>query len=263
MRGQAGQAILSLRNKVALVTGSGRGIGRTVAHRFAAEGASVVVNSMHKEHSDAVRKEIESAGGRAISVPCDISDRDQVESLFAAVKERFGTLDILVNNAGINIIKPVTEMSESEWDRVLDINLKGIFLCSKAAAELMIPKKWGRIINISSIVGINPFPYRAPYASSKAGAIMLTRELAIEWARYNILVNAICPGFFLTDLLKGKIEDGVIDKNAILKRVPMARFGELDEIADLAIFLSSDKSNFITGQSIAIDGGYTAYGFVD
>lgn len=254
---------MRLKDKVALVTGSGRGIGRAIALRMAKEGAKVVVNSVHSETSDAVKKEIESDGGRAISIPCDVSKQQDVERLIESVKHEFGTIDILVNNAGINIVKPAVEMTEEDWDQVLSVNLKSIFLCSKAAARLMIPNNHGRVINIASIVGINPFPNRAPYASSKAAVIMLTRELAIEWARHGIMVNAIAPGFFLTDLMNEKIREGAISEKGILKRVPMGRFGLVEEIGNLAVFLSSDESSYITGQCIAIDGGYTAYGFPD
>jgi len=254
---------MKFQNKVALVTGSGRGIGRTIALRFADEGASVVVNSVHRENSDAVKKEIESRGGRAISVACDISRDGSVDGLFDAVKREYGTIDILVNNAGINIVKPALEMTEADWDAILSINLRSIFVCSKAAAGLMIPKKSGKIINISSIVGINPFPNRAPYATSKAGVIMLTRELAIEWAKHNITVNAIAPGFILTDMLKNRISEGAINGEAILKRVPLGRFGMVDDIAHSALFLAAEESSYITGQCLTVDGGYTAYGFVE
>ncbi|MHB8108306.1 MAG: SDR family NAD(P)-dependent oxidoreductase [Candidatus Cryosericum sp.] len=254
---------MKFQNKVALVTGSGRGIGRTIALRFADEGASVVVNSVHRENSDAVKKEIESRGGRAISVACDISRDGSVDGLFDAVKREYGTIDILVNNAGINIVKPALEMTEADWDAILSINLRSIFVCSKAAAGLMIPKKSGKIINISSIVGINPFPNRAPYATSKAGVIMLTRELAIEWAKHNINVNAVAPGFILTDMLKGRISEGAINGEAILKRVPLGRFGAVEDIAHSVLFLAAEESSYITGQCLTVDGGYTAYGFVE
>ena len=254
---------MKLRDKVALVTGSGRGIGRAIALLFADEGASIVVNSVHRENSDAVKEEIESRGGKAISVPADVASKESVDDLFDKVKREYGGVDVLVNNAGINIVKPALEMTEADWDRILSINLKSIFTCSKAAAELMIPRKSGRIINISSIVGINPFPNRAPYATSKAGVIMLTRELAIEWAQHGINVNAIAPGFILTDMLKGRIAEGAIDGDAILKRVPLRRFGVVQDIAHSALFLAAEESSYITGQCITVDGGYTAYGFVD
>ena len=168
-----------------------------------------------------------------------------------------------MNNAGINIVKPALEMTEADWDTILSINLRSIFVCSKAAAALMIPKRSGKIINLSSIVGINPFPNRAPYATSKAGVIMLTRELATEWAKHNIMVNAIAPGFILTDMLKGRISEGAINGDAILRRVPMGRFGEVDDIARSALFLASEDSSYITGHCLTVDGGYTAYGFVE
>ena len=252
---------MRLKDRVALVTGSGRGIGRAIALRMAKEGARVVVNAVHHETAEAVRKEIESEGGRALSVACDVSKSQDVERLFQSVQQEFGTIDVLVNNAGINIVKPALEITESDWDQVLSVNLKSIFLCSKAAAQMMMRRNGGRIINIASVVGINPFPSRAPYSSSKAGVIMLTRELAIEWAKQNIMVNAIAPGFFMTDMMKEKIDQGMISEKGILKRVPMGRFGLLEEIGNLAVYLSTAESSYITGQCITVDGGYTAYGF--
>ena len=231
--------------------------------RFAEEGASVVVNSVHRENSDSVKNEIESRGGKAISVPCDISKAGSVDELFERTKQEYGGLDILVNNAGINIVKPAMEMPEADWDTILSINLRSIFVCSKAAAALMIPKRSGRIINISSIVGINPFPNRAPYATSKAGVIMLTRELATEWAKHNITVNAIAPGFILTDMLKNRISEGAISGDAILKRVPLGRFGVVEDIAHSAFFLAGEESSYITGHCLTVDGGYTANGFIE
>src|SRR5437879_4724254 len=160
---------------------------------MAKEGARVVVNAVHHETAEAVRKEIESEGGRALALACDVSKSQDVERLFQSVQQEFGTIDVLVNNAGINIVKPALEITESDWDQVLSVNLKSIFLCSKAAAQMMMRRNGGRIINIASVVGINPFPSRAPYSSSKAGVIMLTRELAIEWAKQTIMVNERAP----------------------------------------------------------------------
>jgi 3-oxoacyl-[acyl-carrier protein] reductase len=254
---------VSLRDKVAVVTGSGRGIGRSIALGFAREGAIVVVNALHDEHSQTVKKEIESMGGKAMVATGDVSRGDVVREIFSLVRKEFGGLDILVNNAGINIVKPSLEMTDAEWDSVQSLNLKAAFVCCRAGAPLMISRKGGRIINIASVVGINPFPNRAPYSTSKAALIMLSRELALEWAKHNILVNSISPGFFLTDLLRDVIARGVIDEKAILKRVPLGRFGELDEIAELALFLASSKSAYITGQNFVVDGGYTANGFVE
>lgn len=253
---------MSLTDKVALVTGSGRGIGRAIALEFANEGATVVVNSLHEEHAEAVKKEIQSLGGKAISGACDVTNDEKVKELFASVKSELGGLDILVNNAGVNIVKPSLEMSDEEWDQVQSLNLRSTFVCSRAAAPLMIPRKGGRIISISSIVGITAFPNRAPYATSKAAVIMLTKELSLEWAKHNILVNCISPGFFLTDMFKERIARGDIDDKAILKRVPLGRFGDLQSLADMAVFLASDKSSYITGQNFVVDGGFTANGYI-
>lgn len=254
---------MSFKGKVVVVTGSGRGIGRSIGLGFAGQGAAVVVNALHAEHVNRVVKEVQALGAQAIPAVADVSTQRGVRLLFEIVSKQLGSVDILVNNAGMNIVKPAVEFSEKEWDKVNSVNLKSTFLCSKAAAELMIPQRWGRIINISSIVGINPFPFRAPYATSKAGVIMLTRELAIEWAKYNIQVNAIAPGFFKTDMLIDRIKEGTINEKAILRRVPMGRLGDVNEIVNLALFLASEQSSYVTGQVIAVDGGYTAYGFVE
>jgi 3-oxoacyl-[acyl-carrier protein] reductase len=254
---------LKLQNKVALVTGSGRGIGRAIALKFAEEGASLVINSLHEENCASVKREIESRGGRAMSAPCDVSDERSVAELFQRIEREYGGLDILVNNAGINIVRPALEMTEADWDRVLSVNLRSMFICSRSAAALMIPRKGGRIINIASLVGINPFPNRAPYATSKAGAIMLTRELAIEWGKHGITVNSIAPGFILTDMLRERISEGSINDKVILKRVPADRFGTVDDIAHSALFLAEDDTSYVTGQCLTVDGGYTAYGFVE
>ena len=202
-------------------------------------------------------------GRKAVSAPGDISNKGEVEAIAEKAQEAFGGVDILVNNAGINIVKPVREMSGEEWLRVMNVNLNGVFLCSKIIGEQMINRGSGRIINIASMVGINPFPSRGPYATSKAGVIMFTRELAIEWAKYGITVNAIAPGFVKSDMLLDRIKKGDISKEAILRRVPIKRLADPIEIGNLASFIASEDASYITGQVFTIDGGYTAYGFIE
>lgn len=252
---------MSFAGKVALVTGSGRGIGRAIALGFARNGGNVIINAIHSENVYRVVKEVEALGAGAVPAVADVSNQKGVDQLFDIVSRKFGKLDILVNNAGINIVKPAFDFTEEEWDKVNAVNLKSTFLCSRAAAKLMIPQGWGRVINISSVLGINPFPLRAPYSTTKAGVIMLTRELATEWAKHNIQLNAIAPGFFQTDMFMDRVKEGTINQEALLKRVPMGRFGDVQEIVNLVLFLASEQSSYITGQVIAIDGGYTAYGF--
>lgn len=249
---------------MALVTGSGRGIGRAIALRLASEGAKVVVNGIHQQNCEEVRKKIESNGGTAVSAVGDVSVQESVDKIFAVVTREFETLDILCNNAGITIVKPTVKMTESEWDRVVSVDLKSMFMCSKAASKIMIPRRRGRIISTSSILAFNPQPGSAPYVASKAAIVALTKELAIEWGKYNISVNAIAPGFFKTDMTLARLEEGsIMNDEAMLKRVPMGRFGKLEEIGSLVAFLASDEASYISGQCIAIDGGFLANGSIE
>lgn len=251
-----------LKGKVVVITGSGRGIGKALALGYAKAGADVVVNARHIEHAEKVANEIKSMGARSIAVEADVSKVEDVKMLISKTVERFGRIDILVNNAGINSVKPALDVTEEEWDQLISTNLKGAYFCSQEAAKHMVKQKWGRIINIASATAYLPFPNNSLYSISKAGIAMLTKALAIEWAQYNILVNAIAPGWYLTDMVKWGIDQGYLDEKALLRRIPAHRFGDLKEIVDLAIFLSSEEASYITGQVIAVDGGYTSYGFL-
>ena len=237
----------------ALVTGASRGIGRAVALALAAEGASVALNfAGNVAAAEAVRAEIENAGGKAILVPADVSDEGTVEEMVKTVAEAFGSIDILINNAGITRDGLLLRMKEADWDVVLDTNLKGVFLCAKAVSKLMMKKRYGRIVNMASVVGLVGNAGQANYAAAKAGVIGFTKALAKEVASRGITVNAIAPGFIhsdMTDVLPESV------KEATLAGIPLGRAGEPEDVAKAAIFLASDQAAYITGQVLQVDGG--------
>ncbi len=237
----------------ALVTGASRGIGRAVALAFAAEGASVALNfAGNVAAAEAVRAEIESAGGKAILVPADVSDENAVEDMVKTVTEAFGSIDILVNNAGITRDGLLLRMKEEDWDAVLNTNLKGVFLCTKAVSKFMMKKRYGRIVNMASVVGVTGNASQANYAAAKAGVIGFTKAMAKELASRGITVNAIAPGFIrsdMTDVLPDKV------KEAMLAEIPLGRAGEPADVAKASLFLASDQAAYITGQVLKVDGG--------
>ncbi len=242
-----------LDGKTAVVTGASRGIGRAIALQLAIEGANVVVNySGSEKKALEVVEEIKSLGSNAIAVQANVSDSDSVQNLMSAALEQFGTIDILVNNAGITRDNLLMRMKEDEWDEVINTNLKGVFLCTKAVTRQMMKQRAGRIINISSIVGTIGNAGQANYVAAKAGVIGLTKTTARELASRNILVNAIAPGFITTEMTDALPED---IKNAMLTQIPLASLGQPEHIAKAVIFLASDDSSYMTGQTLHIDGG--------
>jgi 3-oxoacyl-[acyl-carrier protein] reductase len=244
---------MKLEGKVALVTGASRGIGREIALELAREGASVAVNYAGSEAKALeLVDEIKAMGTDAIAIQADVSNSDSVTEMVKQTIEQFGKLDILVNNAGITKDNLLMRMKESEWDDVININLKGVFLCTKAVSRQMMKQRSGRIINISSIVGVSGNPGQANYVAAKSGVIGLTKTSAKELSSRGITVNAIAPGFITTDMTD-KLNEEV--KAEMLKQIPLARFGEPKDIARAAVFLASDDSNYITGQTLHIDGG--------
>ena len=244
---------LSLKDRVAVVTGGSRGIGRAIALELAARGAAIVVN-YHKspEAADEVVKQIVEAGGKAAAFQADVSDFKQAESLIKFAIETFGDLRILVNNAGITKDTLIMMMSEADWDAVINTNLKSTFNCSKAAVKHMLRKRAGRIINIASVAGQMGNAGQVNYSASKGGQIAFTKSLAREVAARNITVNAIAPGFVDTEILAGMSPDTL---EAMLKLVPLARKAKPEEIAYAAAFLASDQAAYITGQVLGVDGG--------
>jgi 3-oxoacyl-[acyl-carrier protein] reductase len=242
-----------LNNKSVLVTGASRGIGRAIALYFAKNGAKVAVNYSGSEaKANEVVEEIKANGGTAFAIKADISNSEDVSNMIKSVIEQFGSLDVLVNNAGITRDNLLMRMKEEDWDAVINTNLKGVFLTTKAVTRQMMKQKQGRIINIASIVGVSGNPGQANYVAAKAGVIGLTKTAAKELSSRGITVNAIAPGFIETDMT-GKLEEGI--KEDMLRNIPLARFGQPDDIAAAALFLASDSSSYITGQTLHVDGG--------
>ncbi len=241
-----------LKSKTALVTGAARGIGKAIALELAAEGCTVILSDVDEEGVKALSEEIGSRGVRSAAFRADISNAGDVESLVEKSLKVTGQIDILINNAGITRDGLIMRMKEEDWDRVIDVNLKGAFLCTRKAIREMIRCKSGKVINIASVVGIMGNPGQASYAASKAGLIGFTRSVAKEVASKNIQVNAVAPGFIETEMTASLPEEV---KKAYLDAIPTGRIGRPAEVGRLVVFLASSDSDYITGQVIQIDGG--------
>ncbi|HEY3932898.1 MAG TPA: 3-oxoacyl-[acyl-carrier-protein] reductase [Verrucomicrobiae bacterium] len=241
-----------LENQIAVVTGAGRGIGRAIALKFANEGADVVVVSRTQENSEKVAAEIRALGRKAWAFAVDVSNSAAVSSAAEKILAECGKVDILVNNAGVTRDGLLMRMSEADWDAVLDTNLKGAFLFTKAFFRIFAKQRAGRIINISSVIGLIGNPGQANYAASKAGLIGFTQSVARELAARGVTANAIAPGFIETDMTA---ELNAELKAAILKQIPLGKFGSAENIAETALFLASPAANYITGQVLTVDGG--------
>ena len=246
--------MVDLTGQVALITGASRGIGKASALRLAEAGAKLVINYKNSaEQAQALQADILAQYQvEALCIQADISVSDEVKAMFAAIKTHFGRLDILVNNAGMHSDQILFGMKESQWDQVINTNLKGLFLCSKSALKMMLKQKYGRIINISSVLGIIGNPGQSNYATTKAGVLGFTRSLAQEVAQRQIMVNAIAPGYIDSDMTK-KIPPE--KKEELLKKIPFGRFGTCQEVAEMVLFLSSKHCQYMTGQTLNIDGG--------
>jgi len=245
--------IMQLKGKTAVVTGSGRGLGKAIALKLAQMGANIVLNDIVNSDSiDETAEEFRAAGFNVIVTKGDVRNPDDVKEMVDKAVETFGSIDILVNNAGITKDKPLAMMSIEDWDDVLDINLKGAFICTKAVAKVMIKQKSGKIINVASVAGVMGNPGQANYSASKAGLIGLTKTTAKELASRSITCNAVAPGLIkskMTDILPEKV------KESYLNSIPLKRFGTPEDVANVVGFLASEDSNYVNGQVIHIDGG--------
>lgn len=247
------------KDKIALVTGAGNGIGQAIAEGLAKEGATVVIADIDEQGALRTESAILANGGKAVAYRTDVTVAAEVELLFRNIAEQFGVLDILVNNVGMNVRKPIIHFTEEEWDYVYDTNIKSMFLCAKEAGKMMLKRRSGAVVNISSVHGLGGISRRLPYSSSKSAVESFTKTLACEWALDGVRVNAISPGYILTEGLKGAFEQGILNQDDMVRRTPQARLGTPDNIADAVKFLCSDSASYITGAILQVDGGYAAY----
>ncbi len=248
---------LDLSGKTAFVTGSTKGIGYVLALALAGAGANIVVTSRHQDECERVCQVIEGNGVRSLPIALDVKNRLSMEIAVGKAVKYFGSIDILVNNAGTAVTKKAEDLSEEEWDMVMNTNLKGVFLCSQAIGRHMIKQKKGKIINIASIFGTVGQWNILPYCVAKGGVIQMTKALSLEWARYNIQVNAVCPGYVKTAMNSAVLEDERLG-GVIMQNIPQKRLGLPEDLAAATVFLASGGSNYMTGQTIIIDGGWTA-----
>jgi NAD(P)-dependent dehydrogenase (short-subunit alcohol dehydrogenase family) len=248
--------IFNISGRKALVTGAARGIGKVLALTLAEAGCDVSLVGLHIEGVEEVAAEINEMGVKALAYQADVSKKDEVDTAFSETSKEFGRLDICVNNAGVSFQMPIEDMPEEEWDNIIDTNMKGVFLCSQAAARIMIPQRSGCIINLASISGhaVNVPQKQAVYNSSKAGVAMLTKSMALEWAPYGIRVNALSPGYMKTEMTLSTMSHLFPEWEAI---TPLGRLGEPEELRGALLFLASDASSYMIGHDLIIDGGYT------
>ena len=251
-----------LKGKVAIVTGGSRGIGFAIARGFAREGANVALAGRDESTLAGPAEALRAFGIKTLPVQADVAEQQDVERLVGRTVDEFGRVDILVNNAGIQYRLPSEQMDIAGWRRVIDTNLNGVFMCCQAAGRVMLRQRSGSIINIASLSSFVGMPQRAPYSTAKTAVVGLTRVLAAEWGRRGVRVNAIAPGYILTEMTRHAIATGMLDPNEIIPRTPLGRMGEPEDMVGLAVFLASEESAFVTGQTIAADGGFLAYGYL-
>ncbi len=250
----------NLEGEVAIVTGAGDGIGQAIAMAFAAKGATIVVPDLNLEAANRTAREIINLGQKSLAIEADVSYRDQVENIFNRTMEVFGKVDILVNNAGTtHPAVSILDLDLEYLEKIFAVDYKGVYLCSRRAGREMVRQKRGCIINISSIAGLTPLPLPV-YGPMKSAVNMLTRILAMEWAQHNIRVNAIAPGYVMTPLIKGVIENGQRDPELLLNKIPMGEMADPEDIAEAAVFLASHHARYITGTILPVDGGWLADG---
>ena len=244
-----------LKNKVAMVTGARRGIGEAIALSLAKNGARVVVTDIDQKDCEKVVKEIEKLGSEGLALKLDVTNEEDIKKVVQLTKEKFGRIDILVNNAGIFIQEELDKMETSKIDKVLAVNLRGSILCTKYVIPEMKEQEYGKIINIASVAGFVGFDLSSIYCATKGAIVNITRELALDLGKYKINVNAVAPGAIHTEMIKGLLADENI-KAALLSKIPYGRIGKTDDIANAVAFLASDESEYITGHTIVVDGGW-------
>lgn len=243
---------MRLKDKIALITGGAQGIGREIALKFASEGADIVVSDINLQKAIETQSEIEALGRKALALELDVTDYAKLTQGINKILDKFGKVDILVNNAGITKDSLMLRMGDAEWDAVISVNLKGTFNCTKAVSRLMLKQRYGKIINVASIIGIIGNAGQANYSASKAGIIALTKTAAKELASRNINVNAVAPGFIQTEMT-ARLPEGVKEK--MQEAIPLGRFGSPGDVAAVCVFLASEDASYITGQTIIVDGG--------
>ncbi|MBU0457761.1 MAG: glucose 1-dehydrogenase [Nanoarchaeota archaeon] len=250
---------MKLKNKVAVITGSRRGIGFGIAEEMAKEGAKIVISDIDQKECEKACKTLEKRyKTKTLAVKCDVSNKNEVDNLIQQTIKKFKKIDILVNNAGIARFGSISDKDEKDWDLTIDVNLKSVFLCTKAAVPYMIKQKSGKIISLASIAGFVGFDSISDYCASKGGVIAMTKELALELAKYNINVNAIAPGIIETKMTEGMLKDKK-QREGLLAQTPLGRVGKPADIGKSAVFLASKDSDFVTGHTLVVDGGWLAH----
>jgi NAD(P)-dependent dehydrogenase (short-subunit alcohol dehydrogenase family) len=250
--------VFRLEGRTALITGGSKGLGRAIADALAGAGAAVCLVSRHQEQAQAAASEISSATGRrAIALAADVSDSEQVNRMAERAIAELGHIDILVNNAGTNIRNAVVDYTDEDWHKVLETNLSSAFYCCRAVGPHLIERGWGRVLNLASIMALTSLPGRCAYTASKAGLIGLTKTLSLEWAPHGVTVNAICPGPFATEMNIPLLENPEVQQQ-FTSRIPLGRWGNVEEVGAAALYLCSEPAAFVTGTTLYIDGGWTA-----
>jgi len=253
--------MFNLEGKTAIVTGASRGLGYGIAECFAKAGVNLVLANRNPQDGANAKEGLDSYGTKVISVPTDVSQKDSVERMVGKTIDKFGGIDILINNAGIMNRNPLLDLQEEEWDKVIDTNLKGYFLCAQTAAKQMVKQGGGRIVNIASIRSLLVADKRSAYCATKGGIVQLTKSMALEWAPYKILVNSIAPGYFATEIVTEYFSKMPEMEQSVLKGIPLNRIGKPSDLCGAAIFLASPASDYLTGAVIYIDGGWCTWKF--
>jgi len=250
-----------LKDRVAVITGAGQGIGYSIAERFGREGAQLVIGELVEERGFQAAEQLEAAGYHARAIQLDVTQPASCQAMVEAVMANFGRIDVLVNNAGLFILKKSEEMPEEDWRLQIDVMLNGVFFMTQAVGRLaMIPQRRGSVVNIASIGGMGGWPMRSAYNAAKAGVIVLTEVLATEWAQYNLRLNCVSPGVTRTRMMEVAIRHGTVNEAKYALRTPLGRVAEAFEIANAVLFLASDRASYITGENLRVDGGWVPYG---